>query len=86
MKRTQAERVNTIAKELGYPQVEVKRIIDKYRESLIKSALDGETVEVLKVFTINPVLYEDGTKTLRGSVSKSLRDLCKQREQDANQE
>lgn len=73
VKVTQAQRVNSIAQELGLPVSVVKRVVDGYVESLQKSALGGEDVEVRGLFRIK-VKSIDGHLVPRGIVSEALKE------------
>ena len=76
VKKTQSARVKEIAIRLGVPEVTVKRIIDEYIESLQKSVMNGEDVEIRGVFSIKAEDI-DGKVIPRGNVSVALKEKIK---------
>ena len=76
VKKTQSARVKEIAMRLDVPEVTVKRIIDEYIESLQKSVMNGEDVEIRGVFSIKAEDI-DGKVIPRGNVSVALKEKIK---------
>lgn len=76
VKKTQSARVKEIAKDLGLPEVTVKRVIDEYIASLQYSVMQGEDIEIRGVFQIN-VEDINGKVVPRGTVSSALKEKIK---------
>ena len=76
MKKTQSARIKEIARTLGLPEVQVKRIVDEYIMSLQNSVLNGEDIEIRGIFLIN-VDTIDGKVTTGGMVSPALKEKIK---------
>lgn len=71
-KLTQSTRISKIAKTLGVNEDVTKRIIEEYIDSLRKSIINCENVEIRGIVTISASII-DGKIVPRSRVSESLK-------------